>query len=134
MFFPDISTLKSKRQKLGLTQKTLAERTRVSQSFIAKLEQGVIDSSYQTTVRIFLALEAQEHAQERRCSEIMKSPIISVSSRDLIEKASRLMKKHSISQLPVFEGTKQVGSITESRMVNTLIEEPSKEKFLKNPG
>ncbi|MCK4496763.1 MAG: helix-turn-helix domain-containing protein, partial [Candidatus Aenigmarchaeota archaeon] len=43
---PEIKSIKNRRKLLGLTQKDLAKQAGVSQSFIAKMESGRINPSY----------------------------------------------------------------------------------------
>ena len=50
--------------------------------------------------------------------------LISVTPRDTLGTAIDRMVEHSISQLPVIDGEKVVGSLTESVVLNRLIEEP----------
>ena len=66
MIFPELSSIRIKRQRLGIKQKELAEKSGVSQSLIAKLEKGLIEPSYSLTVRIFLTLESLEHKNEKK--------------------------------------------------------------------
>jgi cystathionine beta-synthase len=49
---------------------------------------------------------------------------ITIQQDETVKKALDLMKKNDISQLPVMEGTKMVGSITENSVLNFLIENP----------
>jgi predicted transcriptional regulator len=125
---PDIQLIKTKRQRLGIKQKELAELSRVSQSLIAKLESGKIEPSYSIVNRIFSALESKEHKSEKTCYDLMTKKIISIKSKDKAIKAKEMIKKHDISQIPVFEGKRCVGSITESLLLEHLDENLSKLK------
>jgi cystathionine beta-synthase len=49
---------------------------------------------------------------------------IGVQAADTVRNAFNLMKSHDISQLPVLDGDKIVGSITENQMLHILLENP----------
>lgn len=108
------------RKQLGLTQLQLAELSQVSQSLIAKIESGSIDPSYSKAKALSDALENIQRRNSKKAKEIMAKHIISVNSSDRLEEAARLMRQHSISQLPVFEGEKSVGSISERTILRLL--------------
>ena len=50
----------------------------------------------------------------------MAKHIISILSDDRVEEAARLMRRHSISQLPVFEDKKSIGSLSERTILRLL--------------
>lgn len=50
--------------------------------------------------------------------------VVSVTSSDTLGTAIKRMAEHSISQLPVIDDGEVVGSLTESRILNELIETP----------
>ena len=129
MIFPELSSIRIKRQRLGIKQKELAEKSGVSQSLIAKLEKGLIEPSYSLTVRIFLTLESLEHKNEKKCYEVMSKKIIFLRKNDSVGKASELLKKHSISQIPVIEGKRAIGSISESIILDKLASIDRKKLF-----
>lgn len=128
--FPDINEIKLKRIKLDLKQSELAYESGVSQSLIAKLESGNIEPSYSRVKKIFETLNRLEENKEHKCSEIMKNNLICVSDSDSVEKAAKLMRKHEISQLPVFNKGNAVGSIGEGTIL-TQLEKIEKEKLFK---
>lgn len=108
------------RKQLGLTQSQLAEISQVSQSLIAKIEAGKIEPSYSKAKALSDALERIQRKNSKKARDIMAKHIISVRSIDRVEDAARLMRQHSISQLPVFEGEKSVGSISERTILRLL--------------
>jgi predicted transcriptional regulator len=129
LLFPELSSVKVKRQKLGLKQKELAKNSRVSQSLIAKLESGKLVPSYDIVKTIFRILDSSETQKEKKCSDIMSTRIISINPDFNVKKAIDLMKKHSVSQLPVIKQGKVMGSISESVIYNKIAEGISKEKI-----
>ena len=104
---PDIKSIKMRRKILGITQKDLARHTETSQSFIAKLESGRINPSYRHMKKILDFIESLEikESEELRAKEVYRKSVLSVSVSDKIPAVVRLMKRHGISQLPVFRNS-----------------------------
>ncbi len=128
--FPELTGIKSQRQRLGIKQKELANISRVSQSLIAKIEAGIAIPSYDIVKRIFHALESKEHTNEKKCSDIMTKNVVFVKGGDKVSEAVRLMKKYSVSQLPVSNGKEIVGSISELSIYNKIVEGISKKNLM----
>lgn len=118
----EIGRIGKLRKQLGLTQKQLADIAGVSQSLIAKIESGKIDPAYSKVTQILSALEGVQAKEKKRAREIMSRHIISVSPSDGLEKAISLMREKDISQLPVLEAGKCVGSISDSRIIGLISE------------
>ncbi len=115
---PSLEDIPRKRKELGLTQSRLAVLAGVSQSVIAKIEAGSVNPSYSVVRKIFGALERVGVAPTRRVSEVMSRPVISVSRTQLLREAIELMRRRGYSQLPVFEGGRCVGSISEKTILD----------------
>lgn len=130
---PDINNLKSRRHKLGLKQKELANMANISQSLIAKIESSRVEPSYSIVRRIIICLESLEHKSEKISEDVMTHPIISVRKSDSIKKAVHVMKSKSISQLPVMEGKRVIGSISESLILDKIISGVQKEELFEKP-
>lgn len=127
---PTNEEIKMLRRKLGLTQTELATKAGVSQSLIARIEAGNIDPRLSTTKRIINALKETEKALKEIktgggivAKDIMRAPVIHVSPGDTTGNASRLMVKHDISQLPVLKNGIQVGSLSETRIMEKITSE-----------
>lgn len=120
MFFPEIESIKQKRQKLNLTQKELAKITRVSQSLIAKLEKGAIEPSYSIIKKIFIELNNLENKNQKKCFEIMTTKVITINFSQKISKAIELMKQYNISQIPVKKNNQIIGVIYENTILSKL--------------
>ncbi len=115
---PSLEEIPKKRKELGLTQSKLAVLAGVSQSIVAKIESGSVDPSYSVVKRIFGALERVEVVPSRRVSELMSRPVASVSRMQLVRDAVELMRRRGYSQLPVFDGGRCVGSISEKTILD----------------
>ncbi len=59
---------------------------------------------------------------DRPVADYMTSSVITVSPGTYVEKAARLFRKHHIAGLPVLRGKRLVGIITESDVIEALIE------------
>lgn len=130
MIFPEIPSIKTRRQKLGINQKELSKISNTSQSLIAKLEAGKISPSYEIVKNIFMALDSLEHKKEKKCREIMVH-VITIEKTETVGKAVELMKKRAISQLPVLDKKEIIGSISESDIYNRILNGEQKDILFK---
>ena len=117
----ELSEIKNLRKKFDLTQSELAKRANVSQSLIAKIESSRIDPTYTKVQQIFDALSLLGKKQEIKASEIMSHKIISVAPEENIPEAIKKMKKYNISQMPVIEGHKSVGLVSEAIILDAML-------------
>jgi len=117
----ELEEIKKIRKKLGMTQTDLAKRAGVSQSLIAKIESGRIDPTYTKTKKIFSALSDLEKKEEIKAEQLMTAKIISVAPNTSIKDAINKMKKFKISQLPVIDGNKSIGLVSESTILDALL-------------
>src|SRR3989338_6435216 len=122
----ELVEIKKVRKKLGLTQTELANRANVSQSLIAKIESGRIDPTYTKTKKIFAALSDLEKKEEIKAGQIMTARIIEIAPDSSIKDAISKMKKANISQLPVIDGHKLVGLISESILLDAVLDGKNK--------
>jgi predicted transcriptional regulator len=118
---PQLEDIAQKRRLLGLKQAELAKLAGVSQSLIAKLESGRIDSSYTKVKAIFEALERLEVQTKIQAGKVLHNEIVSVQKNEPVSKVVQLMKKRGYSQLPVFDGKQAVGSISEKTILNQIL-------------
>jgi predicted transcriptional regulator len=117
---PDIDSVAQRRRALGLTQTQLAEKASVSQSYIAKLEARKIEPSYSKVKAILEVFDSLERSKETKAKEIMSTTIISVKKSDLVQKAVDTMWDSGFSQLPVMDGDRPIGSITERTIIDCI--------------
>ena len=117
----ELNEIKQIRKRSGLTQSQLAKFAGVSQSLIAKIESERIDPTYSKTVKIFDALEQKKKKNEVKAGSMIHKKIVSVSSDKKIKDVIETMKKHAISQLPVVDGGKLVGLVSESIILDSLM-------------
>jgi predicted transcriptional regulator len=117
----DLKQLKEIRKKFGLTQSGLARKAGVSQSMIAKIEAGILDPTYSKANQVFAALELITKDKEAKAEQMMNKKIISVSSNSDIREAIKYMKKYEISQIPVIDNENVVGMISESIILDAVL-------------
>ena len=117
----DLKDIKRIRRTLGMTQGELASRAGVSQSLVAKVESGLLDPAYSKAQKILNTLDEASRGKEAVAKEVMQKKILSVSVKDKLSKAVRLMKDHQISQTPVLDARKAVGLISESILLEAMM-------------
>ena len=115
-----LEDIKSLRNKVGLTQKELAHLSGVSQSAIAKIEAGKMSPTYDAAKNLFDALEAVQTKTSVKVSDIMTKKMHIINSSEMVSSAIAIMKKHGISQLPVFEKGHLVGLVSESVIAENI--------------
>ena len=109
--------MKKMRLEAGLTQSQLAKMVGVSQAHIAKIEGEKVDPRLSTVNKI---LEILTSRKRKKCSEIMTRDVIVTTPKEKIKKVCEIMVKNAISQVPVLEGGRVVGMITEEGIVKNL--------------
>ncbi len=119
----DPGDLEKLRKKANLTQKELAKLCKVSQSFIAKLERGNIDPTYSKIKTISEHLLPRVFKNSKSISEIMTRNIIFARKDEKIKDVAKKMAENGISQLPVIDNGKVIGSITEQATIEKLSKE-----------
>ena len=92
--FPTLEDIAKRRRQLGLKQSELAKAAGVSQSLIAKLEAGTIDSSYTKVKTIFDVLERLEFKTKVQAEKLIHSEVISVQKRQPISEVVKVMKEN----------------------------------------
>ena len=119
--FPTFEDIAKKRRQLGLKQAELAKLAGVSQSLVAKLESGKIDSSYTKVKTIFDVLERLEAKTKIQEEKIVPNEVVSIQKDEPLAKVVRIMKEHGYSQIPVFNGKQSVGSISEKTILRQIL-------------
>ena len=122
----ELAEIKKIRKSLGLTQTDLSKLANVSQSLIAKIESGKIDPTFTKTKKIFETLNDLEKKEEIKAEEVMNKKIVSIMPSDNINDSVNKMKKFGISQMPVIDDQKVVGLVSESTLLDALINKKGK--------
>lgn len=119
MLLPELSEIGKLRKKFGITQSELARISGISQSLIARVESNTVDPRYSKIARIFRALEMVK-GRGITASEIMSPDVVSIQLKESMEKAAERMKRHNVSQMPVFDRKRAVGSISEEIILDQI--------------
>ncbi len=130
---PPLEEIERRRKSLGLGQKQLAKIVGVSQSMIAKIETRRINPSYLRTKAIFDLLESLEKKTEVKAKDVLHEEVVGVQKGDFVSKAIRIMHETGYSQLPVFDKTHVVGSISERTVIDQIIKGNDPFKLSKLP-
>lgn len=128
---PPLEQIGRRRRLLALSQKQLARLANVSQSMIAKIESGRISPSYQKTKAIFDTLESLERRNEVKAKDICHRKVVGLQSHDSVAKGVHVMRETGYSQLPVFNGSQIVGSLTEKVILEKLLSSPKPDDISK---
>ena len=131
--FPTLEDIAKRRRQLGLKQSELAKMAGVSQSLIAKLEAGTIDSSYTKVKTIFDVLERLEFKTKAQADKILHKNVVTVQKNEPISKVVKIMQEYGYSQIPVFEGKHSVGSISEKAILRQIMAGKDLEEISKLP-
>lgn len=117
---PGLSEIKLRRKQLGLTQSDLALEAAVSQSLITKIESGKLVPSYDKAKKLFDILESMHSETKAKARDLMTKRVIATNPKASVKHAAYMMKKHSISQLPIIENGVSIGTISEKGLVEKL--------------
>lgn len=109
--FPSLQSIRIRRKRLELGQMKFSKLVGISQSMLAKVESGVVIPSYQKAIDMFEKLDELEHSNEKTAGDIMHKNVIKLKPTDPVEKAARLAKSYGISQFPIVDDKRLLGSI-----------------------
>ena len=121
--WPDLEEIPRMRRALGLTQTTLAQRAGVSQSAIVKIERRQMNPSYAVVKRLFETLESERRARESHATvdAVKTRAVRTVEAVETMEAVARAMKRHGYSQLPVMDGKRPVGSVSDGTITDLIL-------------
>jgi predicted transcriptional regulator len=128
---PSLEIISDRRRKLGLTQSQLAELAGVSQSYIAKLEAGNIEPSYVKVKALFEALDRLGQERQVSAGQIMNRSVVGIQKVISISEAINIMRRNGFSQLPVMDGERSIGSISEGTLLDHMLEVRKNESLAK---
>jgi len=92
------------------------------------MESGLLDPSYSKTKRLFSTLDSLRHINEKKAKDVMEKKLVTVDSHAEIRHAIGMMKRYSISQLPVLAHDEVIGLVSESDMLDALVNHKSVRK------
>jgi len=124
--FPRLDYIKQARVRLRLAQRELGTLSGVSTSMINQIESGRCKPSYETAKRIFEVLGSHEGQTSLKAREICTLKVIYIQKNESLQRAIEKMRENSISQIPVFDGLKVVGLLSEDIVARSLLEQDKK--------
>ena len=101
---------------------------------VNQIESGRCKPSYDTAKRIFEILLSMESNASIKAGDICNKDLITIQSEESLSVAILKMRDHSISQMPVFTGTRLVGILTEMILAKIMIENNDKDIHLVKIG
>ena len=109
--------LKKMREQVGLTQEQLAKIVGISQAHIAKIENEKVNPTLSTINKIMSVLEANK---KNICKDLLNKSLISLKPDDTVNYAAKLMRENDISQIPIIENDRCIGSLSDKTIVRNL--------------
>lgn len=125
---PELKELKDLRKDLNISQKYVEKNLNIPQATISRIENGIGNPSYITVKKIFNFLENEKLRREKsdkKVIDIMTDKIIWVESKTKVKDTVDLMTKHNVSQIPILEENKNIGSITAKKIQKEIIDNPT---------
>ncbi len=116
---PTPQELRALRKRARLTQREIAKRAGISQALVARIESGDVDPRVSTLNKILKVIN-NASSDRVKAKDVMHQPVIAIRPDDTVGKAIEIFRKHGISQLPVIEDDKVVGSIREETILRDL--------------
>lgn len=123
---PRLEYIKQARIRIGITQRKLAALTGISTSMINQIESGRCKPSYETARKIFEILGSLEGQSSMKAGDICSRNLISVQKYETLNTAIDKMRSNSISQIPVFDGSRVVGILSEDGLAKSMVEKDEK--------
>ena len=124
---PSTEDVKKLRKRLGLTQSEVARLAGVSQSLVSQIESGEVDPRLSTLKRIIDTLNEEERERDVYAEDILVENLIYVSPDDKVTEAANVMWTNYISQLPVIQEGKNLGSISEKAITEEIAKGSSRD-------
>ncbi|MCL5115473.1 MAG: CBS domain-containing protein [Candidatus Marsarchaeota archaeon] len=118
-----IASIRSARQKAGISSQKLAKESGISPSTMSKLEKGRMKPSYALVYKVTRALEelASAHGASEAVKDRMIRGVTVLSPVAQISEARRIMKEKGFSQIPIVDRHERiVGLVTE----RSILEHP----------
>lgn len=119
-----LAEIRKRRRALGMPLGELARAVGRSDATISRIERGQIRPSYELVQRILTYLEGQEGVATPRLTarDVMTRSLVVIEASSPLHAAAQLMEQRAISQIPVIDGGKVTGSLSEAALLRALAE------------
>jgi predicted transcriptional regulator len=119
-----LTEIRKRRLALGISLGELARAVGRSDATLSRIERGQIRPSYDLVQQILTYLEAKEGFAAPRLTvgDLMSRTLVTIESSSTLSTASQRLEGGAFSQLPVVDGGKVVGSLSESALLRALAE------------
>jgi len=94
---------------------------------VNQIESGRCKPSYDTAKKIFEILSSLEGKTSMKVGDICSRHLITVQKEEKLHEAIDIMRKNSVSQLPIFDSSKVVGILTEDGLAKIMVEKYNKD-------
>jgi predicted transcriptional regulator len=128
---PELKEIRKRRERLRISQRKLANDLGISQSTIAKIESGKTNPTYRVVVQIFEHLDSVNAVNMGKAVDIASRPVVSVRLRQTVRQVVGLLQARGYKQLPVLEGNRSVGSVSERGISRRIMETNEPEAVLR---
>ncbi len=132
---PSVKDISKMRKSLGISQKEMATVCGVSQSYIARLEKGDINPTYENIRKIYNYLQTHTRKTDQldlEAQKIMTTNVVTCHATDPVMNCLETIKRLGISQMPVFNSENHViGTIGEAEVNEYLMKGISPESLRK---
>lgn len=117
-----LAEVRKRRMALGVPLGELAAAVGKSDATLSRIERGQIRPSYELVQRILAYLEERESvsAPHLKAHEVMVPNVVTVPGSTLIGEAAEAMERGGFSQLPVREGDRIAGAVSEATLLRAL--------------
>ena len=117
-----IAEIRKRRISLGIPLGELARAVERSDATLSRIERGKIRPSYELVQRIWSFLEEREgHASPQLTArELVGRELVTVSAEAGLGDAAAIMDRGGFSQLPVREGERLTGAVSETALLRAL--------------
>ncbi|MBN1214296.1 MAG: CBS domain-containing protein [Candidatus Lokiarchaeota archaeon] len=122
---PNLGEIKDLRKKLHLSQLKISQMCNISQSSFSRIENGLEDPPYSKVKMIFEYLNNERkkmNKASKKIEDIATKKLIFIETNSKLKDAISLMNKHNISQLPIIENDRNLGSITSKKAQKLIID------------
>lgn len=116
------SEIRKRRLALGISLGELARAVGRSNATLSRIERGRIRPSYDLVQQILEYLEAREGraAPKLTVGDVMNRELVTIESTASLATAAQRMEGGAFSQLPVVDGGKVVGALSEAALLRAL--------------